>query len=151
LFQIGVEMATDDYEAGPRARNAHVRAISGLTHDPSNDRMEQSWKQSYDAINAANLNIERIEQMNEEIINATMKERLINEAKLLRALHCCNLVRWFGGVPLITIPISSLTPEELYVEKAEESVVYEQIIRDLEDAADLPNYKAYGEGDIGRA
>jgi hypothetical protein len=151
LFQIGVEMATDDYEAGPRARNAHVRAISGLTHDPSNDRMEQLWKQSYDAINAANLNIERIEQMNEEIINATLKERLINEAKFLRALHYFNLVRWFGGVPLITIPISSLTPEELYVEKAEESVVYEQIIRDLEDAADLPNYKAYGEGDIGRA
>ena len=38
LFQIGVEMATDDYMAGPRARNAHVRAISSLIHDSSNDR-----------------------------------------------------------------------------------------------------------------
>ena len=47
LFQIGVEMATDDYMAGPRARNAHVRAISSLIHDPSNDRMQELWRQSY--------------------------------------------------------------------------------------------------------
>ncbi len=46
LFQIGVEMATDDYMAGPRARNAHVRAISSLIHDPSNDRMQALWRQS---------------------------------------------------------------------------------------------------------
>src|SRR3954467_6254662 len=65
LIQIGVEMATDDYIAGPRARNAHVRAISGLTHDASNDRMEQLWKQSYDAINASDIAIDRIKSMDE--------------------------------------------------------------------------------------
>lgn len=151
LFQIGVEMATDDYEAGPRARNAHVRAISNLTHDASNDRMEQLWKQSYDAINASNQNITYIAQIATEKINETIRQRLINEAKFLRALHYFNLVRWFGDVPLVLKPATSLTPDELYVAKATEHEVYLQIIADLKDAENLPNYKSYGDNDKGRA
>ncbi|MCI0920376.1 RagB/SusD family nutrient uptake outer membrane protein [Sphingobacterium rhinopitheci] len=151
LFQIGVEMATDDYEAGPRARNAHVRAIAGLTHDASNDRMEQLWKQSYDAINASNVNIKSIEAMTNDQISATIKLRLVNEAKFLRALHYFNLVRWFGDVPLITVHLTSLSTDQLHVTKAEESTVYAQIEADLIDAEQLPNYLEYGEKDKARA
>ncbi len=151
LFQIGVEMATDDYEAGPRARNAHVRAISNLTHDASNDRMEQLWKQSYDAINASNVNIVQIEQMTAEQIAPETQIRLIREAKFLRALHYFNLLRWFGAVPLVTQPVETLTSEELYVSKASEDEVYGQIIADLEDASGLPNYQSYADNDKGRA
>lgn len=151
LFQIGVEMATDDYEAGPRARNAHVRAISGLTHDASNDRMEQLWKQSYDAINVSNIAIDRITLIKKENINETVRVRLINEAKFLRALHYFNLVRWFGGVPLVLHEPGSLSPEALYVEKATEAAVYAQIILDLQDAENLPAPAEYGANDIGRA
>ncbi|MFU1856442.1 RagB/SusD family nutrient uptake outer membrane protein [Sphingobacterium sp. NGMCC 1.201703] len=151
LFQIAVEMATDDYEAGPRARNAHVRAISNLTHDASNDRMEQLWKQSYDAINASNLNIVNIEAMTQNQIDVTIQQRLINEAKFLRALHYFNLVRWFGPVPLVLHPIEGLSAEELYVSKASENEVYAQIINDLKAASSLPNYKNYSDADKGRA
>ncbi|TDS10999.1 RagB/SusD family nutrient uptake outer membrane protein [Sphingobacterium paludis] len=151
LFQIGVEMATDDYEAGPRARNAHVRAISGLTHDESNDRMEQLWKQSYDAINASNLNIKNIDAMTDGQISPAIKSRLINEARFLRALHYFNLVRWFGDVPLVTEPVSSLSGEQLYVSKATEQEVYTHIENDLIEAENLPNYLEYGESDRGRA
>ncbi|RBL92913.1 RagB/SusD family nutrient uptake outer membrane protein [Chitinophaga flava] len=151
LFQIGVEMATDDYEAGPRARNAHVRAISGLTHDASNDRMEQLWKQSYDAINVANIAIDRIALIRKENISATVQTRLINEARFLRALHYFNLVRWFGAVPLVLHEPASLSPEALYVEKASEAAVYAQIISDLTAAEALPAPGEYGANDIGRA
>ncbi|WP_313263421.1 RagB/SusD family nutrient uptake outer membrane protein [Sphingobacterium sp.] len=151
LFQIGVEMATDDYEAGPRARNAHVRAISNLTHDASNDRMEQLWKQSYDAINASNVNIAKISAMSSGQIEPTIQLRLINEAKFLRALHYFNLVRWFGAVPLVTSPVETLSPQELYVAKAAENDVYELIIADLKAASALPNYKNYSDTDKGRA
>ncbi|TDQ06323.1 RagB/SusD family nutrient uptake outer membrane protein [Pedobacter metabolipauper] len=149
LFQIGVEMATDDYEAGPRARNAHVRAISGLTHDSSNDRMEQLWKQSYDAINVSNIAIDRIAVIDASKISETARTRLTNEAKFLRALHYFNLVRWFGGIPVVLHEVTSLTPENLYVEKAAEDAVYLQIIQDLKDAETLP--ATYGAADIGRA
>lgn len=151
LFQIGVEMATDDYEAGPRARNAHVRAISGLTHDASNDRMEQLWKQSYDGINTANIAVDRIALIDAANIDAAVRVRLINEAKFLRALHYFNLVRWFGPVPLILHETTSLTPENLYVAKSTEEQVYQQIIADLTDAEKLPKQAAYTAADVGRA
>jgi len=151
LFQIGVEMATDDYEAGPRARNAHVRAISGLTHDASNDRMQELWRQSYSAISAANVAIDKIAEIDAANINETVRARLINEAKFLRALNYFNLVRWFGGVPIVLHETSSLSAEALYVEKATEEDVYQQIIEDLNSAGQLPNWKSYGAADIGRA
>ena len=149
LFQIGVEMATDDYAAGPRARNAHVRAISGLTHDPLNDRMEQLWKQSYDAINVSNIAVDRIALIDAAEIEETLRSRLINEAKFLRALHYFNLVRWFGGVPVVLHETTELTPENLYVEKSSEDLVYQQIIADLTDAEALPT--TYASSDVGRA
>lgn len=149
LFQIGVEMATDDYEAGPRARNAHVRAISGLTHDAYNDRMQELWRQSYNAINASNVAIDRIEQIDGANIAEDIRQRLINEAKFLRALHYFNLVRWFGGVPLVIHELNSLNPDDLYVAKSTEDEVYHQIISDLQDAESLP--ATYSDADIGRA
>lgn len=151
LLQIGVEMATDDYEAGPRARNAHVRAIAGLTHDASNDRMEQLWKQSYDAINASNVNIKSIEAMNSSQIDDRIKLRLVNEAKFLRALHYFNLVRWFGDIPLVLEPVTSLKGNQLYVTKVDEAKIYEQIESDLLAAEQLPNYLEYADKDKARA
>src|SRR5215217_5234340 len=151
LIQIGVEMATDDYEAGPRARNPHVRAISNLTHDASNDRMEQLWKQSYDAINASNVAINHITLIPEGRIDAKVQQRLINEAKFLRALHYFNLVRWFGAVPIVLHEPATTNPEALYVEKAPEDAVYAQIIQDLKDAESLPRAREYSGNDIGRA
>lgn len=151
LIQIGVEMATDDYEAGPRARNAHVRAISGLTHDSSNDRMEQLWKQSYDAINVSNIAIEKIALIDAGQISEQSRSKLINEAKFLRALHYFNLVRWFGDVPLILKETTNLDPESLYVAKSSEADVYAQIIRDLKDAEALPTPVQQTVKDLGRA
>ncbi|MDB5013828.1 MAG: hypothetical protein JWQ25_2030 [Daejeonella sp.] len=151
LLQIGVEMATDDYEAGPRARNAHVRALSGLTHDASNDRMEQLWKQSYDAINTSNIAVDKIAEIPAANISDAKRKQFINEAKFLRALHYFNLVRWFGDVPLVLHSTTSLNPDDLYVEKSAENLVYDQIIKDLLDAEGLPSAKEYSASDVGRA
>ncbi len=149
LFQIGVEMATDDYMAGPRARNAHVRAISSLIHDSSNDRMQELWRQSYAAIKDANAAIDQIETISSDNINEAIRQRTINEAKFLRALNYFNLVRWFGDVPLILHETSTLDPERINVSQASESEVYAQIEQDLKDAENLP--VEYTSADLGRA
>ncbi|OAV67390.1 SusD family protein [Bacteroidales bacterium Barb4] len=151
LLQIGIEMATDDYEAGPRARNPHVRALSGLTHDPANDRMQQLWLQSYDLINRANVAIDGIEQISDADISKELRGRTINEAKFLRALSYFNLVRWFGDIPLILHETKALTPEELYVKQSPADTVYNQIIRDLKAAEALPAPGNYSGTDAGRA
>jgi hypothetical protein len=151
LFQIGVEMATDDYEAGPRARNAHVRAISGLTHDPSNDRMQQLWKQSYDLINRSNIAIDRIALIDNANISDKARKQTINEAKFLRALNYFNLVRWFGDIPIVLHETTSLAPADLNVKQLPADSVYAQIIRDLKDAENLPKPTEQASTDIGRA
>ncbi|HEY5916794.1 MAG TPA: RagB/SusD family nutrient uptake outer membrane protein [Chryseolinea sp.] len=147
LMQIGTEMATDDYQAGPRARNAHVRAISGLTHDASNDRMQELWRQSYDVINRANIAVDKIQD--NENVSEPLRSRLVNEAKFIRALMYFNLVRWFGGVPIILHETTTLSKESLYVTKATEDEVYVQIIQDLTDAEALPaNYDGANVGRV---
>lgn len=147
LLQISTEMATDDYEAGPRARNAFVRAISNLTHDPSNDRMIELWRQSYDGINRANIAIERIST--NTALTPQNAQNLVNEAKFLRALHYFNLVRWFGDVPLVLKETTSLTPENINLGNTAEVQVYAQIEQDLKDAENLPAPSVAGR--IGRA
>jgi hypothetical protein len=136
LIQISTEMATDDYEAGPRARNAHVRAISNLTHDASNDRMLELWRQSYDGINRANIAIDNIS--NNPDLNSQKDKDLVNEAKFLRAVLYFNIVRWFGNVPLVLHETTTLTAEALNVSNTPEAEVYAQIETDLLDAEALP-------------
>jgi hypothetical protein len=147
LIQIGTEMATDDYQAGPRARNAHVRALSGLTHDASNDRMLELWRQSYEIINRANVSIDKIGANSN--LTPELASRLTNEAKFIRALLYFNLVRWFGGVPIV-LHQSDLDVGSLNVSKATEDEVYAQIIQDLLDAEALPAPSEYSSKDIGR-
>jgi hypothetical protein len=147
LLQISTEMATDDYQAGPRARNAHVRALSGLTHDASNDRMQEIWKQSYDVINRANVAIDKLSD--NQHVTEVLAERLVREAKFIRALMYFNLVRWFGDVPL-ALHQPTLDKASLNVAKTPESDVYAQIISDLLDAEALPTASEYSAKDIGR-
>ena len=151
LIQIGVEMATDDYEAGPRARNSHVRAISNLTHDVSNNRMEELWLESYKAINRANIAIDKISAISPNNISADVQKRLVNEAKFLRALHYFNLIRWFKYIPLVLHETTTLSTESLNIKQATEDEVYEQIISDLKDAEQLPAPDGYSSSDVGRA
>lgn len=149
LLQIGMEMATDDYEAGPRARNAHVRAISNVVYDAGNNRFQEMWRVSYDNINRANIAIDKIAEIPSAEISDELRAQYINEAKFLRAIYYFNLVRWFREVPLVLHETTSLDPASIYVVQATEDEVYEQIIQDLTDAEQLPT--SYGSVDVGRA
>src|SRR5699024_968101 len=61
------------------------------------------------------------------------KAAIIAEAKIIRAISYHALVRWFGGVPLVLEPIEEVD-ESIYVSRASEQEVYDQIITDLTDA-----------------
>ena len=83
-------------------------------------------------------------------IDENIKKRSIGEAYFLRAHYYFILVRYFGDLPLITTPQSS--DSELYPERVSKDLIYQQIISDLEDAAELlPNKSQYSGNDIGRA
>lgn len=66
--------------------------------------------------------------------------RLMGEARVFRALNYYFLVRFFGGVPLITEPYESL--DNLYIERASVADIYGLIVGDLQYATQedrLPN------------
>ncbi len=150
-IQIATEMTTDDYVAGPRAINSNVQALSKLAYDASNDRMQSIWQDSYSAINYANIAIDKIAQISEGNINETVRKRLINEAKFLRALNYFNLVRWFKYIPLVLHETTNLSSENLNVSQVSEDSVYTQIIADLKDAENLPTPSEYSSDNAGRA
>jgi hypothetical protein len=96
----------------------------------TNQSLNNLWKELYLGIRDANnviANVPEIE-MDEEL-----KNRIIGEAKFLRALNYFNLVRCFGEVPLRTLPVEAGDDQGLPVSSIVE--IYDVIIEDLNFAA----------------
>ena len=96
----------------------------------TNQSLNNLWKEIYLGIRDANnviANVPDIE-MDEEL-----KNRIIGEAKFLRALHYFNLVRCFGEVPLRTTPVEAGDDQGLAVSSIVE--IYDSIIDDLSYAS----------------
>lgn len=146
LFHLAFEIQTDDAIAASRVTNIDVRAVASLTQSTSNDRVDELWKESYAAINHANIAIDNIPQV---AMDATLQARLINEAKFLRALTYFNMVRLWGDVPLVLHSTTSLDPATNNVSRTHAEEVYAQIITDFTDAENLP--ASYSASDAGRA
>lgn len=95
----------------------------------------------------ANLVLQKVPAIN---MDEALKNRILGEAKFLRAYYYFVLVRFFGDVPLILEP---QTPgDDLRPYRTPKADVYNQIIKDLEEAiSQLPRREDYDLVDIGRA
>lgn len=140
------DMGSDYAAAGVSATNPQVRAMSALTHDATNDRVQVAWRQIYAGINRANVSIDNIPKVTG---SETVKTRLINEAKFIRGLLYFQAVRLWGGVPIVLHEPTSIQLESLKSRRATVDEVYLQIIKDLTDAESLP--ATYSAADAGRA
>ena len=146
LFVMLVEFPTEmmtPYLSAPNERSQ----VDNYSYTPSHNYIYQSWLYAYAAINRANGVIERVPGIS---MDATLRDRVVGEAKFLRALNYFNLVRLFGGVPLRTTETTGL--EGIQQPRATAAEVYAQIVSDLEGAvATLPGTAGYGANDVGRA
>ncbi|MDR7372183.1 RagB/SusD family nutrient uptake outer membrane protein [Flavobacterium aquidurense] len=140
------DMATDYAAAGVSATNPQVRALSSLTHDATSDRVQVAWRQIYAGINRANVSIDNVPKV---AGSDAVKNRLILEAKFIRALLYFQAVRLWGGVPIVLHEPTSIQLESLKSKRATADEVYAQIISDLKDAESLP--ATYPANDAGRA
>ena len=98
---------------------------------PDNGMINDNWRQSYVAIQRANVVLNRIENVNFK--SATTKSSRIGEMKFIRALIYFNLVRFYGDVPLV---LEETTNPNIYFGKGRTplAAVYEQIIKDLTES-----------------
>jgi tetratricopeptide (TPR) repeat protein len=93
------------------------------------------WNGSYQGITRCNKLLTELDRTSVAWSKPGIAQRTAGEALFLRALYYFNLVRQFGGVPLVTTPVGS--KEAVDVKRADEATVYEQIIQDLTQAATL--------------
>ncbi|MBS9774558.1 MAG: RagB/SusD family nutrient uptake outer membrane protein [Tenacibaculum sp.] len=107
------------------------------------------WQICYRGISKANQAIEGIQKMDSKLFDSPqIKNRLIAEAKVLRAFYHFELARSFGDIPVVDHLIK--TSDER-IKKSSLNDVYKFIISSLEEAEkDLPKKKEYASSDLGR-
>lgn len=149
IFYRGIyllaELTTDNAECGQGVANANIFALKNYTYGPVNDRIYVLYTAVYKTIANANVAIDKIPAIN---MADAKKNRLIAEARFVRALLYFNMVRLFGDVPLVLNQVVSL--DAVDVQRTEAAKVYDQIIADLEFAEqnlDATN----SSGNLGRA
>lgn len=112
----------------------------------SNEWLDSKWRYSYQGIFRCNLAITRIPNAP---ISSEEIETLVAEAKFLRAFFYFELVKNWGGVPLLTEPISV---SDANLEKSNEAEIWAQIEKDLTEAKDfLPRKSEVAAINMGRA
>jgi len=113
--------------------------IGHYSYTPVHPWIEGAWRFLYIGVDRANLVIERIPQM--EIYNNGTEEqksqlnKLLGEALFLRSLIYFDLVRLWGDVPFKLTPTSA--GNDLKLPKTDREVIYDEIIKSMEDAIDL--------------
>ncbi|MEJ7736781.1 MAG: RagB/SusD family nutrient uptake outer membrane protein [Chitinophagaceae bacterium] len=134
--------ATDDAEANNLAGSTHGlnQGVLPTTWAYADD----FWAQNYAVIRKANLFMEKIDAAPGD---ATLKKRMKAEAQFLRAFCFQELIKCFGGVPLM---LSAGTPDEAIIARNTYEECVNQIVKDCDEAAAaLP--AVYPANELGRA
>ena len=152
FWEVLQSQGTDDCEwsGGRTTTNLDKNALDKFEYDGNTNLVYSVWIKHHVAVNRSNFAIENISNMGSEQIRDDVRKRLIGEAKFLRALAYFNLVRIYGGVPLVLKQTTSLDGLEVPRNTVDEC--YEQIISDLQEAKSvLPAIGQLPEGYLGRA
>lgn len=150
-FYLCGDMCTDDMWMGNTGQDASAyEDLAFYTGDAygGGECGQNFWQYRYKGILRCNIAIERIPAV--EFNDETLRNRYVAEAKFLRAYQYFDLVRYFGGVPLVT---GMKMPSEIKgIQRSSVAEVYAQIENDLKDAASaLPTKGQYASADLGRA
>jgi hypothetical protein len=108
-----------------------------------------SWANMYLRIRACNIAISNLSK-SPAGFSAALLERLNGEAKFMRAYFYQQLVRYYGGVPIIDKPFGLTDTSFLSTRNTYEECV-NFIVKDLDDAANLLNNKNMAAGRASRA
>lgn len=155
-FVSVTSIMSDDADKGstPSDQAVPVGSFDDFNLTPTNKFCESLWSGHYNSIGAAN---QALKALQEASIDPTEKRKLIGEVKFLRGYLYFNLVRMFGGVPLVLrVPkdAADANADPTFQTRAPLAVVYDSIERDLTYAAtNLPlrNAAALGHATKGAA
>lgn len=140
------DMMTDDSWDGNTSQPDGYEEVSHfLPTAPNNGILTNFWGARYQGIANCNVAIEHIPGAS---MDENLKELRIAEARFLRALYYFDLVKNFGGVPLVTTQLGS----GIGVTRASLEECYTFIEKEFADVAEiLPQRSEWGAADMGRA
>ena len=147
-------MTSDDADKGsdPGDTGADKDKCDALTLDATSLSVQDVFEANYQGISRANVALLYLPKLDKA--DAAIKARLTGEAKFLRGLMYFNLVRCFGGVPIVDhVPVPSSSEDtDMTLTKKSKAEVYAFIQTDLLAAIDaLPEKSGYAVSDLGRA
>ncbi|SEG57014.1 Starch-binding associating with outer membrane [Halpernia humi] len=147
-------ITSDDADKGssPGDTGSDKDLLDALNFNATMPSFQDVWQGNFQAINRSNQALLFLPLLDKA--DASLRARLIGEAKFLRAFAYFTLVRSFGGVPIVdhvANPGDEADRAMLLTKKTKEEV-YAFIENDLKDAiAALPDKSAYTGANVGRA
>ena len=141
-----LDIMSDDAHKGSNPNDGlnTVGPYNNFSIITTQDGLDRWWSALYQGVKRANVVIEKIPEIN---MDEALQQRYVAEARFLRGLYYFDLVRAWGGVPIVT----STTPP-LEVPRSTQEEVYKLIEEDLLFAVqNLPAKGSYGGNNIGRA
>lgn len=147
-FTLTCDMCTDDMWMGNTTQDASEhRDFAHYTGNPQAEVAQNYWQYRYKGILRSNICIERIPDA--PINDVKLKNRMIAEAKFLRAFHYFDLAKNFGGLPMV---MNMAMPAEVQgIQRSSLAETYALIEQDLIEAIpDLPLRSEYAANDVGR-
>ncbi|MFZ1580404.1 MAG: RagB/SusD family nutrient uptake outer membrane protein, partial [Saprospiraceae bacterium] len=106
------DIVSDDSDKGSTETDGpYLKEVDDFQFDATNQTFSTIWKGHYQTIARANIAINRIPDID---MKAELKERLIGEAKFLRAFNYFRLVQWFGDIPLV---LTQLADDQYFSQK----------------------------------
>ncbi|NND35183.1 MAG: RagB/SusD family nutrient uptake outer membrane protein [Saprospiraceae bacterium] len=141
------DIISDDADKGSTPSDgAPVLVADEFTLDAGSLIVDDTWQGYYRGVKRANWVIARVPEIE---MDATLRNRIVGEAKFLRAYFYFKMVRWWGELPLVLTPLNR---EDIQIQRSPVDEVYSAIISDLTDAAAvLPLRSQYSSADLGRA
>jgi hypothetical protein len=141
-----LDIMSDDANKGsnPNDQLPTVGPYDKFTHTTTQDGLDRWWSSLYEGVKRANVVITKVPSIE---MDTVLRNRYVAEAKFFRGLYYFDLVRAWGGVPMIT----SLNPP-LKVARSSKEEIYDLIVSDLlYSAKNLVEKSDQGNKDIGRA
>ena len=131
LWVFGDVASDDAIKGGFAGDQSEIAFIEQFTYTRDNGFLIHIWQRYYEGISRTNDVIHRLGPD----VSQDLRKVVTAEAKYLRAYYYFHLVNLFGEIPLKTNPVYSAS--DLHVPVSPVNVLYEQIITDLQEAAEI--------------
>ena len=146
LYPIVLDCMSDN---GFPRQVGDAKTIAQGEQDDKNGTIREAWRRCYQGIGRCN-NMLKVIGEKKDILTETQINQFRGEALFLRAFYYTRLITYWGDVPLVTEPVTSIS-EASTITRTPKDQVLTQIMADYTEAANLLPAEYSAAVDKGRA